>query len=128
MHLSMNTIMQNKMIKLGIKCDIEDRSQQTYMLYKSGLLIRCNKKNRNYAKFLGHIMQMSYMYYTINYCAVFSSAFSSIFTTFYRNKNSLGLLQRQIEHQGTKTKHLCINCDKKDSRCLSVIDFRPQRL
>ena len=30
------------------------------------------------------------------------------------------LLQRQIEHQGTKIKHLRINCDKKDLRCLPM--------
>lgn len=43
------------MIKLGIKCDIEDRSHQTYMymLYKSGLLIRCNKKKQKLCEIFG---------------------------------------------------------------------------
>ena len=33
----------------------------------------------------------------------------------------MGLLQRQTEHQGTKTKHLRINCSKKKPQCLSIM-------
>lgn len=37
----------------------------------------------------------------------------NIFTKFHKKKTTFGLLQRQIEHKGTKIKHLCINCNKK---------------
>jgi len=37
---------------------------------------------------------------------------------------TFGLLQRQFEHKGTTIKHLCVNWDKKGSRCLSTMDFR----
>jgi len=37
-----------------------------------------------------------------------------ISSTEEKKKNFLGLLQWQIEHKGTKIKHLCINCNKKE--------------
>lgn len=58
----------------------------------------------------------------------FSSAILSIFYKVWEEWNHFGLLQRQTEHQGTNIKHLCINCYKKDSRCLSIMAFWQQRL